>query len=84
MTKAQYFTDTVRTSVHRISDSTPSALSGVKRPPSDCTTVCSVYSGLVPRSPNTIPSAASLATPGVVAAAWAAGAGGLPAMPLPR
>jgi hypothetical protein len=33
MTNTQYFTDTVMISVQKINDRTPSALSGVNRPP---------------------------------------------------
>ena len=57
ITKTQYFTEMVMISVQTISDSTPKPNSGVNDPPAACTTVCSVYSGLVPRSPNTIPKA---------------------------
>src|ERR1700692_3083275 len=53
-------------SVHTINDKIPSALCGVKCPPVACTTVCRVYSGLVPRSPNTTPSAAKLVHPAAV------------------
>src|SRR5271168_2462851 len=61
MTMRQYLIDTVMISVQKTSDSTPSALCGVKCPPAACTTVCRVYKGLVPRSPNTTPSAPNAA-----------------------
>src|SRR5271167_3198353 len=57
----QYLIETVMIKVQNNSDSTPSALCGEKCPPVACTTVCSVYKGLVPRSPNTTPSAPSAA-----------------------
>src|ERR1700739_4345069 len=53
-----YFTDVMIISVHTISDSTPSTTSGVGVPFVMLSTVLSVYSGLVPMSPKTIPSAA--------------------------
>src|SRR5271154_3950374 len=61
ITIRQYLIDTVMIRVQNSSDSTPSALCGVKCPPVACTTVCSVYKGLVPRSPNTTPNAPSAA-----------------------
>src|ERR1700675_115842 len=63
MTMRQYLIDTVMIRVQNTSDSTPSALCGVKCPPVACTTVCRVYKGLVPRSPNTTPSAPKAANP---------------------
>src|SRR6202035_3554146 len=65
MTNTQYLIEMVTIKVHTISESTPSALCGVNCPPVACTTVCRVYSGLVPKSPNTTPSAAKLVQPGV-------------------
>ena len=41
----------------KMSERMPIALVGVSPPPMAWTTVCSVYSGLVPRSPKTTPSA---------------------------
>src|SRR5450631_3321439 len=71
MTKAQYFTEIVTISVHTMQDRIPSALCGVNWPPVACTTVCRVYKGLVPRSPNTTPSAAKLAKrAGCESSAW--------------
>src|ERR1700677_833461 len=61
ITNRQYLIETVMISAHTMSERMPMALAGVNRPPTACTTVCSVYSGLVPRSPNTTPRAASLA-----------------------
>ena len=58
MAKMTYFTDVMMINVHTISDSTPSTIAGVGVPPVMLSTVLSVYSGLVPISPNTIPSAA--------------------------
>ena len=43
ITIRQYLIETVMINVQNISDSTPSALCGVKCPPVACTTVCSVY-----------------------------------------
>ena len=53
-----YFTDVMMISVHTISDSTPNTTSGLGPPIVMLSTVLSVYSGLVPISPKTIPSAA--------------------------
>src|SRR5580692_2560583 len=61
ITMRQYLMETVMIKVQNSSDSTPSALCDEKCPPVACTTVCSVYKGLVPRSPNTTPSAPSAA-----------------------
>jgi hypothetical protein len=58
MAKMTYFTDVMMINVHTISDSTPSTMAGVGVPTVMLSTVLSVYSGLVPISPNTIPSAA--------------------------
>src|SRR6516225_6985960 len=58
MAKMTYFTDVIIINVHTISDSTPSTTAGVGVPEFMLSTVLSVYSGLVPISPNTIPSAA--------------------------
>jgi hypothetical protein len=58
MATTTYFTDVMMISVHTISDSTPSTTSGVGVPLVMLSTVLSVYSGLVPISPKTIPSAA--------------------------
>src|ERR1700730_3553503 len=58
MATTTYFTDVMMISVHTISDSTPSTTSGVGVPLVMVSTVLSVYSGLVPISPKTIPSAA--------------------------
>src|SRR6266478_1088460 len=65
MATTTYFTDVMMISVHTISDSTPSTTSGVGVPLVMLSTVLSVYSGLVPISPKTIPSAArpNAATP---------------------
>src|SRR5450759_4257059 len=72
ITIRQYLIETVRISVQTMSERMPSAAGAVNRPPMACTTVCSVYSGLVPRSPKTMPSAAVLAQ----CAGWAAPTGG--------
>ena len=61
MTNRQYLTETVMIKVQTMSERMPMALSGVNWPPVACTTVCSVYNGLVPRSPNTTPKALMLA-----------------------
>ena len=61
ITNKQYLIEIVTMSVQTISDSVPSAPARVKWPSIACTTVCRVYNGLVPRSPNTTPSAASIA-----------------------
>jgi hypothetical protein len=61
MTNRQYFSEMVMNSVQMMAERMPSAVCGVKWPPVAWTTVCKVYSGLVPRSPNTTPSAAKLA-----------------------
>src|SRR5258708_23622024 len=57
MTNRQYLIETVTIKVQNTSESTPSAVCGVNWPPVACTTVCRVYKGLVPKSPNTTPSA---------------------------
>jgi hypothetical protein len=51
ITKRQYLTEIVMTSAHKISESTPIAVSRVNRPPVVWMIVCKVYSGLDPRSP---------------------------------
>src|SRR5271166_68504 len=58
MATTTYFTDVMMISVHTISDSTPRMMSGVGLPTVMLSTALSVYSGLVPISPKTIPSAA--------------------------
>jgi hypothetical protein len=58
MAKTTYFTVVMMINVHTISDSTPSTTSGVGVPTVMLSTVLSVYSGLVPISPKTIPTAA--------------------------
>ncbi len=42
ITNRQYFSEIVISKVQTIKERMPSALSGVKRPPAACTTVCSV------------------------------------------
>src|SRR5579871_1692045 len=59
MTNRQYLIEIVISNVQMTSERMPRASPGVKWPPIDCTMVCRVYSGLVPRSPKTTPSAAS-------------------------
>jgi hypothetical protein len=51
ITNTQYFSETISSSAQTISDSRPSASVGETWPPASATTVCMVYSGLVPRSP---------------------------------
>jgi hypothetical protein len=58
MAKTTYFTVVMMINVHTISDSTPSTTSGVGVPTVMLSTVLSVYSGLVPILPKTIPTAA--------------------------
>ncbi len=57
-----YLTDTISVIDQTIKEMTPNTSSGVGRtaPSLRAKTVCSAYSGLVPMSPNTIPSAASI------------------------
>ncbi len=62
MTNRQYLIEMVMISVQTMSERMPSALCAVNFPPSACTTVCRVYSGLVPRSPKTMPRAVSEAS----------------------
>src|ERR1700722_11861742 len=57
MTNTQYLIETVTIKVQTMRERMPIALCGVNWPPVAWTTVCSVYRGLVPRSPNTTPSA---------------------------
>src|SRR5258708_25060494 len=57
MTNRQYLIETVTIKVQNTSESTPSAVCGVNWPAVACTTICRVYKGLVPKSPNTTPSA---------------------------
>ncbi len=59
-TTVAYFTHTTRISAHVISDRMPSTCSGVGVKPRPAVKHClNAYSGLVPMSPNTTPSAAS-------------------------
>src|SRR5258705_13994011 len=55
------------TTANTMEDTTPAALRAVTSPPMACTTVYRVYSGLVPKSPNTTPSAAKPAQPAAFA-----------------
>src|ERR1700759_5049266 len=57
-----YLTETMRVIAQKISDAMPntSARVGLTAPPSIPNTVCTAYSGLVPMSPNTTPSAPSV------------------------
>src|SRR6266566_210153 len=76
-----YLTETTRVTDQNTSEMTPytSPAVGWTFPWSREKTVCSAYSGLVPMSPNTTPSAASISAP---AGRCTAGAGRRPAAPL--
>ncbi len=60
MANATYFTEVMMISVQITSDSDPSTVNASDLSPARLNTVFRVYSGLVPMSPNTTPSAARL------------------------
>lgn len=58
-----YFSDTISVIVQNIIDSTASTLASVSGKPCSANASLKAYSGLVPISPNTTPSAPSVSVP---------------------